>query len=493
MGSAALALSGAGTKGAFEVGALRYLVAEHGYVPEIITATSAGAIAATVLAQARGRDELAGRVEELRADLLAMTATEVVFAKQPWLAAFDGTALGTAVDDFLTVRNRPAVPADPDGPGSGGPGAGPGVGPGGADAAAVGEEPPVARRRHRRWHDLAEVLRELPHLQRARTELPGHATSLLTLDPLEAALRGSGGSGIGAVDPALVARPGLTVRLSVTALGAGCTRYVTETGALVEADARTPVASVAPGEIDVIDGLLTSSSVPMIFPPRPIGDDVYVDGGVRQNIPVGAAVALGADQVVAVLGVALEPPPAAPGAATGNLVGIHLRASNLMFFETQLGNLAAARAAGVALTVIAPTLDVVGPFEVAQGLMLLDMDYGWLRAADVLGELDAAAGGRAAELSDAATAARERAWYLEEDLWTSSPSSPSAPAAADALDRLRREKRRVHAAVEQRRQLGAATPSGADAWWLGWEHHGTDRPDHLPEDPWAPVGGFTAD
>ena len=58
-GPTAFVLAGGGTKGSFEVGVLQYLVGVEGIAPDIITATSAGAIAATVLAQARTLEEFA--------------------------------------------------------------------------------------------------------------------------------------------------------------------------------------------------------------------------------------------------------------------------------------------------------------------------------------------------------------------------------------------------------------------------------------------------
>ena len=45
-------------------------------MPEIVTATSAGAIAAAVLAQARTLEEFAQRVDEIEGDVLAMTSPE---------------------------------------------------------------------------------------------------------------------------------------------------------------------------------------------------------------------------------------------------------------------------------------------------------------------------------------------------------------------------------------------------------------------------------
>ena len=173
--------------------------------------------------------------------------------------------------------------------------------------------------------------------------------SLLTLDPLEAAFRGQGASDIVAIDPALVARPGLQLRLTVTALAAGETRYITEDGSIVAADAHTPAPGTTPQQTDVSDGLLASSSVPMVFEPRPIGDDVYVDGGALQNIPVRAAVELVAQHIVAVLGVPLTAPRDTRDFTTVDFVGILLRAaSQIGFYDRQRANLAVPRPHGSA-------------------------------------------------------------------------------------------------------------------------------------------------
>ena len=59
-------------------------------MPDIITATSAGAIAAVVLAQARTLHEFARRVQEMEDDILAMTRTEQIFGEQAWLRALEG-------------------------------------------------------------------------------------------------------------------------------------------------------------------------------------------------------------------------------------------------------------------------------------------------------------------------------------------------------------------------------------------------------------------
>ncbi len=112
-GPTAFVLAGGGTKGSFEVGVLQYLVGVEGIAPDIITATSAGAIAATVLAQARTLPEFLDRVNEIEGDVLAWTQTEHVFGKQAWLGALGRHRPGPR-DPPGDHRGHPAaLPADP--------------------------------------------------------------------------------------------------------------------------------------------------------------------------------------------------------------------------------------------------------------------------------------------------------------------------------------------------------------------------------------------
>jgi hypothetical protein len=306
--------------------------------------------------------------------------------------------------------------------------------------------------------------------------MAGHLGSLLTLDPLEAALRGQTDTGVAPIDASLIRRPGLALRLAVTPLKAGGTHYITESGAVVGPDAITPIPGAGPGTVDAVDALLTSSTVPLVFAPRPIGDDVYVDGGVLQNIPVQAAVNLGADDIVAVVGVPLSMPYDERDFTSVNFLGVYLRAVGaISFADRQRANLDVRRPDDSTLTVVAPTLDVVGPFEVEHGLMLLDMDYGWLRAAETFADLSAADRAVAQQASDRVTAARELAWYLEEDLWA------AGGATDEELRRLRDLKVRVRAAMQRRTALGLAAPDGAERWHVGYEAHTGERPAGLPD------------
>ena len=70
---------------------------------------------------------------------------------------------------------------------------------------------------------------------------------------------------------------------------------MTEDGTIVESDARTPAPGEAAGPVDLVDGAIASASVPMVFPPHPMADDDYVDGGVIEIVPVRAAAAARGD------------------------------------------------------------------------------------------------------------------------------------------------------------------------------------------------------
>ncbi len=452
-GKTAFVLAGGGAKGAFEAGAVRYLVEEEALVPDVITATSAGAICAAVLAQARTREELIARTRELHADLLAMTRSDLLFGKQPWVAALEGTLFGRAIDHWVLERTRPPVP-------------------GAEDGARVER----AVRRGRSLRLLGQVARALPSLGRAGRRLRGRTGSLLTLEPLAERLR-LGGGGIAAIDPGLVARPGLDLRLAVVALGAGVLRYVAGDGTIVASDACSPVPGAAGGPVDLIDGVIASASVPMVFPPRPLAGDVYVDGGVVENVPVRAAAALGATRIIAILAVPLDPPPDRYDYARASAPVVFLRAVGaISFAERQRANLTPTLPAGTELTVVDPRVDVVGPFDVSRGLMLLNMDYGWMRAADVCADIAPPVRRRASEATDAIVIARTQAWHREEELWRA-----GAGSAAD-LAALARCKRVVRDALSERKGLGLPVPPDAGRWWAGYEVHEGTRPAALPPD-----------
>ncbi len=477
-GPTAFVLAGGGTKGSFEVGVLQYLIGVERIVPEIVTATSAGAIAAAVLAQARTLDEFAQRVDEIEGDVLAMTSPERVFGKQEWLDALDGTRLGREIQQEITEGTRPPFPL-----GSAMTLPGHGLVPAASSDRQARRNARRARRRRQR-HLLRLLAGAGLRLPRVRRRLRTSGSSVLNLEPLANALH-DGAHGIGAVDAELIRRPGLQLRLAVTALRAGVLRYVTEDGTIVESDARTPAPDESAGPVDVVDGAIASASVPMLFPPHAMADDDYVDGGVIEIIPVRAAVELGATRIIAVVAVPLVLPRDERDYADAPAGYIGLRAMAMIgIADRQLANLRTPLPDGTTLTTVDPVVDVVGLFEVQPGLLRINKDYGWLRAADVMAEgcpdllADVAAG------THALTEARCEAWRLEELLWA---GMRDRAAQAGTLSLVREQKERIRVIVEQRKQLGFPVPDGCEAWWSEYEIHSAERPAALAVAP----SGFT--
>ena len=88
-------------------------------------------------------------------------------------------------------------------------------------------------------------------------------------------------------------------------------------------------------------------------------------------------------------------------------------AEELGYLSTQAENLATPLPDGTINTIIQPTIDVVGTFEVHPGLMKIDIDYGRLRAEEALADLDEGMLPIVTQASDTITLQRDRAWHIE--------------------------------------------------------------------------------
>jgi NTE family protein len=62
------------------------------------------------------------------------------------------------------------------------------------------------------------------------------------------------------------------------------------------------------GAGNVLDAILASTALPGIFPPHRIGDELYLDGGLSDQVPLEPAVAAGATRIY-VLSVGFPCPP----------------------------------------------------------------------------------------------------------------------------------------------------------------------------------------
>jgi hypothetical protein len=203
---------------------------------------------------------------------------------------------------------------------------------------------------------------------------------------------------------------------------------------------------------------------------------------VIEIIPVRAAAELGATRIIAVVAVPLTLPRDERDYAVAPAGYIGLRAMGMIgIADRQHSNLRVSLPEGATLTTIDPVVDVVGLFEVEPGLLRINKDYGWLRAADVLAEGDAAMVADVTEGTHAVVEARREAWRLEEALWAAGPRAD--PNTAGKLALVREQKERVRELLDQRKQLGFPVPDGCQAWWSDYEAHTAPRPAGLPPHP----------
>jgi hypothetical protein len=231
-----------------------------------------------------------------------------------------------------------------------------------------------------------------------------------------------------------------------------------------------------------VEGALASASVPLVFPPRHLADDDYVDGGVLQIIPIRAAVQLGASRIIAVVAMPLALARDERNFAESQAANVGIRAMGMIGMAArQQENLATPLPAGVTLTTIDPIIDVVGLFEVQPGLLRINKDYGWLRAADILAPGCPTMVAEVAEATHRLIRARLQAWHIEESLWVSTLRTGEIDAGTMAL--IRELKQEIYAVVDQRKQLGFPVPDGCEVWWTDYEAHGGLRPSNLPACP----------
>ena len=113
------------------------------------------------------------------------------------------------------------------------------------------------------------------------------------------------------------------------------------------------------------------------------------------------------------------------------------------------------------------------------GLLRINRDYGWLRAADVLAEGDPDVLADIAAGTHELIEARCEAWRLEAEVWADERKrDPASDAGSLAL--VREQKERVRHLVERRKHLGFPVPDNCESWWTEYEGHSGERPARLP-------------
>lgn len=418
-----LVLSGGGARSSFQIGALRYLYDEAGITPSVITGTSAGSIIGSVLAQHADHAGQRAALAELERIWLGMTSSADMFTEYPWFTRLRATM--PTWRKVLALRQR----RNGDG----------------AEAAQVwnGWSPSSALDALGTIWEAGRSSADLQVIVRGPTEeraafMPGPIVDRL-LEPH-------------VFDRARLAASGVRLRVAVVGLESGELRYVTNTGAFRDRE-DLPLEELQPA--DVVDAIRASCAIPGVFPPVRLGQEYYVDGGVRENLPVQVAV----DHLAVTRCYAVVASPAGVAQrdsfATADMFEIIMRsASGIMSDELQRDEIAYARQHDA--VVISPTVDVHDLVTIDPGLISIAVDYGYLRARDVV----TGASPERQRLTDEIIRTRRRAWEAEEAAFGAQTASDVDVAAVKA------ELRELLAAVP-----AEELPAGADRWWQEWERH----------------------
>lgn len=416
-----LVLSGGGARSSFQIGALRYLYDEVGITPSVIAGTSAGSILGSVLAQHADHAGQRASLAQLERIWLGMTSSADMFTEYPWFSRL--RAHMPTWRKVLALRQR--------------------AGRGGEQEQGSGWSPSTA------W----EALGTLWEAGRSSADLqlivsgPAHERAAFMPGPIVDRLLEPQ-----VFDPERLAASPVTLRVALVALESGELRYVTNTGAFRDREDR-PLPEL--GEVDLVEAIRASCAIPGVFPPVPLAGEHYVDGGVRENLPTQVALDhLGVSTCYAVVA---SPTGVAPleSFETADIFSIILRStSGIMSDELQRDEMTYARARGA--TVIGPTVDVHDLVTIDPGLVTIAVDYGFMRARDVVTGAD----GDRQRLTDEIVRTRRLAWETEEAAF-----AQGTAAEADVLE-VKTQLRDLLSQVPHEE-----LPEGAVDWWQTWERH----------------------
>lgn len=465
----ACVLSGGGSRASFQLGALGYLYRhDESFNPTVFVGTSAGSIVASVLAQDAHREAQLDYLRRLTALWSDLATPDDMFTPRPWYERLQEEGPG-----WLTMVNPPRPAPKPRTPllpflrqpdQSTGPDDTSDATKSPLELALMPDEEVRSEWSLAALSGLAGNVGRLPRigsdlntiwqgLERTRSLYrPGPMLGRL-LEPAT-------------FDPARVRLSGATLRIAMVALESGELRYMTEAGSFVDRQNR-PLGDTAH---DLAVGVLASCSIPAVFRPVPIGDETYVDGGARENLPAELALDhLGVDRTYVISSQSLGVQRRA-SMANADLFTVVMRSTEILIDEAGRDELAYAEASGA--TVIYPELGVHDAMVVHPGLIAINMAYGWFRAAEQHLGMDDGAVAQHRHIIDL----RIRILDLEQrflDL--------EAPTGRDLMV-LRSAKVELRDAVR-----GAHTtplPDGAEHWWTQWERH-PEPPTMQP--PWMPM------
>jgi NTE family protein len=500
----ALALSGGGAKGSFQVGAFAYIARRWERLNVgAVCGISVGAINALAVAEDRG--ELSAR--KMQDIWLQLRAATDMYSEQPWLATAKrmiADALSSVPEGRLPISAEGVRAANfahliyPPSPDDHVCGLAPEVAiTGGADWGFVGEalawlwdnlfdpiqsydEVIATYVAGRVMEDLVEAFEDVGNA------LEGNPTeALFNLEPVRDRLNR-------VIDQPRLAEARLQVRLGAVDIETGELVWVDEHGDLILGrDVTGPALATPPGPLKdkLIDGALASSAIPGLFRAIELGEadgpiHLCVDGGVRDVLPSRAALALGADTVLAVA----TGPTGMERTRVTNPLDLAFRAAvDIQGNEIGFNDRGDWRVYGphVHHILIEPTFLVHTTAEIDPGLVRINIAYGYLRAFDELTiveqQLGAADASALRGSTDSIIRTRRDIWRRENELFCRTLLDIED---LGLLELIRDLKRALVVRLGYRvdrwgnesvpRRFGTPNRSWTEpleAWWERWEQH----------------------
>jgi NTE family protein len=462
----ALVLSGGGAKGSFELGALKYIYG-HGFRPKIICSTSVGSINGLKLAEGEGG------LEGLEQIWLSLRRESQMFGEQAW---FIGQAdwLKDIVRGFLSDSKH----QNP------------------SQAPSFQWMLFMVGLSQRIWLDIlpgiaGEKLNDIQNFFGAVQE----AGSLFHLQPIEILAR---------KNVRFNQLGSIRLRMATVGLQSGALKFVSEAGRLLEDPTIESDDQDSP-PVDIVKGLLGSAAIPGFFEAQFLGDDFYVDGGVREIVPVQAAISMGASQVYAIV----APGPLQFDNHFANMLDIAGRSLDIALDEITTDNTAPFQPWEMPVVAIRPDFEVHGTTKVNPGLIRINIGYGYMRAFDIVSPRASNSDVQQAllTLSNEITLKRLTAFINEElalgdwisfadSFLTNNPNLIAAASFAKRISSVRSVKNELWGLIDCRNRIAAtldSMPPDALDWVFRWEDHEPAPTDlsflapNLPDSPWMEI------
>jgi hypothetical protein len=460
MTAPALVLSGGGATGSFQVGAVRFLY-NNRFHPAIIAATSVGAVNGLKLAEGEGDGSDPNRgLQGLERLWLGMNADTDMYVLDSWVTdspqwiqdAINKHFGALSIPELIPVLLSSLVPAVL------------------IDAVV-------------RANELSDFV-----------SAAESATGIYNLGPIENLARMQ-------IKPQLFGGDGaIRLRMTTVGLNSGALKYVTEKGWLVD----DPKSEVGEFLVDPIQGMIASASIPAWFEIQKMGTEWFVDGGIRQEVPISAAIDMGASQVFAVV----SPIPLEKTSNIKGLVDIALRAAtDITIAAITANDLEPYGGWGVPVHVIRATVEVEGSRTIDPGLIRINIAYGWMRAFDVLSAFHPGApdvtlnsdmiASLRKDIWDAENGLRNDATYVNFDPQTNSPHPGYIAKITSDVAAIRQKKTLLSQYLVSRANIAgpSSMPPDITNWRISWEAHQWDPNNNLidsragqivfPSTPWG--------